>query len=247
MPVVGKVEGSYDPWRVEDWVKSFWEKERIYSKLREWRRGRRRFFFLDGPPYPSSDIPHAGTAWNKVLKDAVLRYRRMAGFDTWDKPGYDCHGLPIEVQVEKRLGIKVKREIEEKIGIERFVELCKEFALTNVQGLTRWFKELGVFMDWDNPYLTLRDDYIEAEWWLIKRAWEEGLLERELRVVYWCPRCGTTLAEYEIEYRELTDPSIYVKFKLEGRENEYIVIWTTTPWTLPANAFVMIHPDAEYA
>ncbi len=248
MPVVGRLSGSYEPHRVEEWVKSFWARERVYERLREWRRGSgRRFFFLDGPPYPSSDVPHAGTAWNKVLKDAVLRYRRMAGFNVWDKPGYDCHGLPIEVKVEQMLGVRVKREIEEKVGVERFIEECRRFALRNVEGLTRWFRELGVFMDWSNPYLTLRDDYIEAEWWLVKRAWEQGLLEKELRVVYWCPRCGTTLAEYEVEYRELEDPSIYVKFRLEGTENEYIVIWTTTPWTLPANAFVMIHPDAEYA
>ena len=247
MPVVGKIEGVYDPHTVEEWVKRFWERERIYSRLREWRRGRRRFYFLDGPPYPSSDVPHAGTAWNKVLKDAILRYRRLVGYDVWDKPGYDCHGLPIEVQLEKQLGIRVKREIEEKVGVEKFVEMCKEFALRNVEGLTRWFKELGVFMDWENPYLTLRDEYIEAEWWLVKRAWEQGLLEREKRVVYWCPRCGTTLAEYEVEYREIEDPSIYVKFRVEGRDNEYLVIWTTTPWTLPANAFVMIHPEAEYA
>ncbi len=247
MPAVKRVEGHYDPHRVEEWVKEFWARERIYSRLREWRRGARQFYFLDGPPYPSSDVPHVGTAWNKVLKDLVLRYRRMAGYDVWDKPGYDCHGLPIEVMVEKRLGIRVKREIYEKVGVEKFVEMCKEFALRNVEGLTHWFKELGVFMDWDNPYLTLRDEYIEAEWWLVKRAWEQGLLEREHRVVYWCPRCGTTLAEYEVEYREIEDPSIYVKFPVEGREREYLVIWTTTPWTLPANAFVMAHPEAEYA
>ncbi len=248
MPVVGRLEGSYDPRSVEEWVKRFWERERVYQRLREWRRGSRRtFLFLDGPPYPSSDVPHAGTVWNKVLKDAILRYKRMAGYQVWDKPGYDCHGLPIEVQVEKRLGIRVKREIEEKVGVEKFIELCRSFALNNANAMTRWFKEFGVFMDWDNPYLTLRDEYIEAEWWLVKKAWEQGLLERQHRVVYWCPRCGTTLAEYEVEYRELEDPSIYVKFRVEGRDNEYLVIWTTTPWTLPANAFVMIHPDAEYA
>ncbi len=246
MPVVGEVKGRYNPFQVEEEVKTFWRQNAIYRLVRQWRRGRKRFLFLDGPPYPSSDVPHAGTAWNKVLKDTILRYKRMKGYDVLDRPGYDCHGLPIEVAVERKLGIKVKREIETRIGVERFIEECKRFAETNIKGLTKWFQELGVFMDWDNPYLTMTDDYIEAAWWLIKKAHEKGLLALEKRVVYWCPRCSTTLAEYETEYRELEDPSIYVKFPVEGRENEYIVIWTTTPWTLVANTFVMVHPDANY-
>ncbi len=246
MPTVGKVEGTYRPHDVEEWVKRFWRENNIYGLIKKWRKGRKRFFFLDGPPYPSSDIPHAGTAWNKVLKDSILRYMRMRGYDVIDTPGYDCHGLPIEVAVEKRLGVKVKREIETKIGVDKFIAECKRLVQNNIRGLTHWFQELGVFMDWDNPYLTMTDEYIEAAWWLVKRAHEKGLLEQDYRVVYWCPRCGTTLAEYEVEYRDITDPSIYVKFRLKDSSNEYLLIWTTTPWTLPANAFVMAHPDALY-
>jgi len=163
-----------------------------------------------------------------------------------DRPGYDCHGLPIEVKVEQLLGVKSKREIEERIGVESFIEHCRKFALSNAKAMTKWFKELGVFMDWKNPYYTITNEYISAAWWLVKRAEELGLLDVEYRVVYWCPRCSTTLAEYEVEYRELEDPSIYVKFPVREEPNTYLVIWTTTPWTLPANVFVMAHPDEVY-
>lgn len=242
-----KLEGPYNPHRVEEAVSTFWERERVYEMVKEKSRKHEKIFrFVDGPPYPSSDVPHLGTAWNKSLKDAFLRYMRMRGLNVVDTPGYDCHGLPIEVKVEQLLGVKSKKEIETRIGIERFVEECKRFAESNIAALTKWFKELGVFMDWDYPYLTLNDEYMEAEWWLIRRADERGLLDKDYRVVYWCPRCSTTLAEYEVEYRDLEDPSIYVKFPIVGSDSVYLVIWTTTPWTLPANAFIMAHPDETY-
>ncbi len=247
MGVVGRLGGRYDPKKVEAEVLRFWEDNNVYEKVKEANSRFDKFFnFIDGPPYPSSEVPHVGTGWNKVLKDLILRYKRFRGFRVNDRPGYDCHGLPIEVAVEKELGTKCKRDIEERIGVERFIELCKKSVLRNVKSMTYWFKNLGVFMDWSNPYLTLRDEYVEAAWWLIKRASEKGLLSNEERVVYWCPRCSTTLAEYEVEYKELIDPSIYVKFKVKGKEGEYLVIWTTTPWTLPANTFIMAHPEASY-
>lgn len=235
----------YEPHKVEELVKKFWNRENVYLRLKE-RRGR-KFYFLDGPPYPSSDVIHVGTGWNKVIKDVVVRFRRMRGFDVWDRPGYDCHGLPIEVAAEKMLGFKTKKDIEE-YGIGRFIEKCKEIVMTNVPAMTEQFKELGVFMDWDNPYMTLEDDYIESGWWLLKKAEEQGLLHRGLKVMHWCPRCETVLADYEVrEYRDVEDPSIYVKLSVEGREGEFIIVWTTTPWTLPANVAVMVHPEFEYA
>jgi len=243
--IVQRIEGRYNPHEVENEIKRFWEEQGIYRKLKESLRGRPRFRFLDGPPYTSNDLPHAGTAFNKVLKDAVLRFWRLLGYDVDDTPGYDCHGLPIEVLAERRLGISVKKEIE-SVGVERFIEECKRIAENGIRGLTKWFKELGVFMDWDRPYITMRDEYIEAEWWFLKKCWERGLLEQDLRIVYWCPRCSTTLAEYEVKYRDIEDPSIYVAFPLEEDPSTCIVIWTTTPWTLPANTFVMVHPGAEY-
>ena len=243
---VGSLPQRYEPKKFEPEVLRYWDEARVYERLREALRGRPKFYFLDGPPYPSSDTPHIGTVWNKVLKDAVIRFWRMRGYDVNDQPGYDCHGLPIEVKVEQMLGFKTKKDIEE-YGIDRFVKACEDFALRNVEAMTRHFKEFGVSMDWDNPYLTLTPEYIQAAWWLVKRAEERGLLEKGVKVVHWCPRCETTLADYEVtEYRMMTDPSIYVKFPVKGRSGEYILIWTTTPWTLPANVAVMAHPDLEY-
>lgn len=237
---------KYEPHKVEEMVAVYWKENEIYKKVKEKNKGKRKFYFLDGPPYPSSNVIHVGTGWNKVIKDTVLRYRRMQGFDVWDQPGYDCHGLPIELAVEKSLKFKSKKDIE-NYGIKKFVNKCKELALSNVEALTRQFEDLGIFMSWDSPYLTLKNDYIESGWWLVKEADKKGLLDRGLKVMHWCPRCETVLSDYEVtEYRDIADPSIFVKFPVIGKENEYILIWTTTPWTLPANMGVMVHPDYEY-
>jgi len=242
---IGLLDKKYSPKEFEPKILSYWTENRIYEKIRV-NRGKPKYYFLDGPPYPSSDIPHIGTAWNKIMKDVVIRFHRMKGYATWDQPGYDTHGLPIEVAVEKKLGLMSKRDIEEKLGVEKFVSECKELAYRNSIEMSRHFWELGVSMDWANPYYTFKNEYIEASWWLIKKAHEKGLLDRGLKVVWWCPRCETVLADYEVsEYKDLTDPSIYVKFPLvEGDSN--LLIWTTTPWTLPANVFVMANPDEDY-
>lgn len=238
---------GYKPREYEPEILEYWREARIYEKLRRISRDKPKFYFLDGPPYPSSDTPHIGTVWNKVLKDAVIRFWRARGYWVNDQPGYDCHGLPIEVKVEQKLGFSSKKDIEE-YGVDKFVEKCREFALSNVESMTRHFEEFGVSMDWDKPYLTLTPEYVQAAWWLVKKADERGLLERGVKVVHWCPRCETTLADYEVsEYAMLTDPSIYVKFPLKERRDHYLLIWTTTPWTLPANVAVMVHPDLEYA
>ncbi|MEZ0393534.1 MAG: isoleucine--tRNA ligase [Desulfurococcaceae archaeon] len=243
---VGRLSGAYDPHSVEEWTRNYWKEIDVYSLVKGAERGARHSFnFVDGPPYPSSDIPHIGTAWNKVLKDVILRYKRARGFRVFDRPGFDCHGLPIEVAVEKSQGIRNKKDIEQVIGVANFINACRRLALENSKSMTKWFEELGVLMDWRNPYYTLVDEYVEAAWTLIKRAHERGLLALEQRVVYWCPRCQTTLAEYEVEYKDLEDPSIYVKFRLPAI-GAYAIAWTTTPWTLIANTFLMINPDEEY-
>jgi len=240
---------KYDPHEVERWAKDFWEKNNIYEKLKNMSIERsKRYYFIDGPPYPSSPSIHPGTAWNKILKDSYLRFWRLRGYNVHDVPGYDMHGLPIEHQVEKILGITSKKEIISRVGIQNFVEKCREFVTQNAVSMTKIFKDLGVFMDWSNPYMTIKNEYIEEAWKLIKKADEKGLLERELRVVHWCPRCETVLADYEVsqEYKDLEDPSIYVMMPVKNRENEYLVIWTTTPWTLPANIFIMARGSADY-
>jgi len=233
---------AYSPHEVEREVRAFWERERIYEKVKS--KGDRLFFFVDGPPYTTGRI-HLGTAWNKVIKDTILRFKRMQGYKVADTPGWDMHGLPIEVKVEQILGFRTKRDIE-RYGIEKFVKKCYEYALKNKDTMTEQFKALGVWMDWENPYMTIKAEYINSAWWTVKRAYEQGLLERKLRVVNWCPRCETALADAEVEYAEREDPSIYVKFPIKGRDKTYIVIWTTTPWTLPANMAVAVHPDFEY-
>jgi isoleucyl-tRNA synthetase len=241
---VEKVESSYNANEVEEWVQEFWKREKIYEKVKDLRRTGSPFFFVDGPPYTTGYI-HLGTAWNKILKDTILRYHRLQGRHVLDRAGYDMHGLPIEVKVEHALGFTTKKDIE-KYGIGSFIEQCREFALRNKEIMSSQFQRLGVWLDFENPYQTLDREYIAAAWWTLKRADEEGRLERGYRVVNWCPRCETAIADAEVEYWEATDPSIFVKFPLKGKENEYLVIWTTTPWTLPANVAVAVHPSFIY-
>jgi isoleucyl-tRNA synthetase len=229
---------------IEDEIKEFWKNEKLYHKIVEKNKGKKEFLFIDGPPYTTGAI-HLGTAWNKVLKDFILRYKRMGGFEVTDTPGFDMHGLPIEVKVEQKLKIKDKKEIE-KIGISKFTSLCKEFALSNLDTMKKQFKDLAVEMNWDKPYMTLTNDYIEGVWLGIKRIYENNLLYKGLRPLAFCPRCETALAKHEYEYKTVPDYSIFVKFKIENRENEFILVWTTTPWTLPGNLAVMVNPFFDY-
>ncbi|MBI2172929.1 MAG: isoleucine--tRNA ligase, partial [Candidatus Aenigmarchaeota archaeon] len=226
----------------EEKTKEYWKKKKVYDRLK--KRGGDKFYFLDGPPYATGYI-HMGTAWNKVLKDAYIRFWRMKGRDVWDRPGYDTHGLPIENKVEKELGIKSKADIE-RLGVEKFILACRDFATKFIEIMNRQFSDLGVWMDWENPYLTLDNEYIEGAWATFKIAFEKGLLYRGLYPVHVCSHCETAVAYNEIEYAKVSDPSVYVKFKVHGKKDEFIVIWTTTPWTLPSNTGVMAKPDADY-
>ncbi len=240
-----QVDENYSPAQLEKDIRAMWERTRIYEKVRRLNETGKAYYFLDGPPYTTGSI-HVGTAWNKVLKDTVVRFRRMQGFHVRDQPGYDMHGLPIEVKVEQMLGIKTKKEIETQ-GIDKFVSTCRDYAIKSKSKMTEDFKLLGVWMDWDNPYLTVNPSYIASVWWTLSQAHAKGLLETDLRVLPWCPRCETALAEAEIEYWDETDPSIYVKFPIEGRDGEYLLVWTTTPWTIPGNLAAAVHPDLTYA
>ena len=225
----------------EEEIKQFWEKNGIAQKV---KRHGHKFYFLDGPPYATGYI-HMGTAWNKILKDAYIRFWRMRGFNVWDQPGYDTHGLPIENKVEKEIGTKTKSDIE-RLGIGKFVSACRDYATKYIGIMNDQFNDLGVWMDWSRPYLTLDNEYIEGAWMTFKIAFEKGLLYQGLYPVHVCPRCETAVAYNEIEYTAVTDPAVYVKFPVKGEENTYLVIWTTTPWTLPANTGIMVKPSAEY-
>ncbi|MCX8197853.1 MAG: isoleucine--tRNA ligase [Candidatus Micrarchaeota archaeon] len=235
----------HDQVKLEQEVLSFWKKERIYEIAKKASEGGKLFYFCDGPPYATGQI-HPGTAWNKCMKDAVCRYKRASGFCVRAQPGYDTHGLPIEVKVEQELKISNKRQIE-KLGVEKFVEKCKSFATQYIGIISSQFERCGVWMDFGSPYITYTDSYIDASWKTIEAAHQKGLLHEGVYVVPYCSRCETTLANYELEYGEQTDPSIYVKFKSLEAENEYFIIWTTTPWTLVSNMAIMAHPIYSYA
>ncbi|MDZ7850005.1 MAG: isoleucine--tRNA ligase [Halodesulfurarchaeum sp.] len=240
----GEVPDQYDPHAVEERVFAYWEDTDAYEATKEHRAEGEDFFFVDGPPY-TSGAAHMGTTWNKTLKDAHIRFRRMQGYDVTDRPGYDMHGLPIETKVEEKLGFENKQDIEE-FGEQRFIEECKAFAEEQLEGLQTDFQSFGVWMDWENPYKTVDPEYMEAAWWAFEQAHERGLVEQGKRSINQCPRCQTAIANNEVEYEEVTDPSIYVKFPLADREGS-LVIWTTTPWTIPANTFVAVDDELTYA
>ncbi len=259
--MIKQVRNNYAAPVIEKEIRDYWDSEDAYHKTKDARKDGERFYFVDGPPYTSGHV-HMGTALNKTIKDILIRYWRMNGYNVRDQPGFDMHGLPIEVQVEKKIsvpgrvnregkpdevGVRSKKEIEEIIGIDNFVNTCKEHALSLQKDMTEEFKDLGVWMDWEHPYQTIRNDYIESAWWTIQKANEKGLLDSSSRVVTWCPRCETALAEAEIEYWDETDPSVMVKFPLVDDPSTSLLIWTTTPWTLPANAAVAAHPEMTYA
>ncbi len=239
-----KIE-EYDFEKVEEEVLEFWKKRDIYpEKVKEKNREGERWYFLDGPPYTSGKV-HVGTAWNKTLKDTVLRFKRMQGFDVWDRAGYDMHGLPTALELQKDLGLKTKEDVK-KYGVDNFIKKCKEFSIENMEVMNQDFKRMGVWMDFENAYQTLSDEYIEGEWWLIKKAHENNRLYEGLRTMTWCPDCATALAKHECEYQTIEEPSVFVKFKVLGEEDTYLIIWTTTPWTIPFNLAVMVNPELDY-
>ena len=235
---------NYDPANQEPEILEFWKKHNIYENAKEKNKGKKNFYFLDGPPYTSGKV-HLGTAWNKALKDSVLRYKRMQGFDVWDRAGYDMHGMPTEQAVEKNLGLKNKDDIP-IYGIANFVNACREFSISNMLSMNNDFRRIGVWMDFDNPYQSIQNTFMEGEWWLIKKAHENKRLYEGEKTMHWCASCATSLAKHELEYENISDDSIFVKFPIKNKQNEFLIIWTTTPWTIPFNLGVMANPNLDY-
>lgn len=241
--------GQSEPARLKKWTEMG-----LYEKIAEVRKGREKFILHDGPPYANADI-HIGTALNKILKDFVVKTRSMMGYDAPYVPGYDCHGLPIETLVEKKLAEKGKNKAD--IPVSSFRRICREHASTAMAGQTRDFSRLGILGEWDTPYLTMSPEYESSTARLFGKFLERGYVYKGLRPVYWCIHDQTALAEAEVEYREHTSPSVYVKFPLKSDpaeidpalagKNVFVVIWTTTPWTLPANLGIAVHPDFDYS
>ena len=231
-----------------------WNKLDLYRLIRRAGEGRPKFIMHDGPPYANADI-HLGTAMNKILKDFIIKSRTMMGYDTPYVPGYDCHGLPIETHVEKALEKKGKKKSD--LNVETFRRICREHAENALKSQTRDFKRLGILGEWDDPYLTMSNHYEAETARMFARFVERGWVYKGARPVYWCIKDQTALAEAEVEYHQHTSPSVYVKFPLKsdpalidpalaGRK-VFVIIWTTTPWTLPANLGIAVHPDFEYS
>src|SRR5437773_9142099 len=227
-----------------------WTEMGLYEQIRRGRAGAPKFILHDGPPYANADI-HLGTALNKILKDFIVKSRTMMGFDAPYVPGYDCHGLPIELHVERKLG--AKKASMPPLSIRR---VCREFAADALKRQTRDFQRLGILGEWDNPYITMSDHYEAETARLFARFVERGFVYKGARPVYWCIHDQTALAEAEVEYHQHSSPSVYVKFPLAtdpaqidpalAARNVFVLIWTTTPWTLPANLGIAVHPDFEY-
>ncbi len=238
-----EVSERYRPAEVEATVAEHWDAVDAYEAAKAAHRDDPSFYFLDGPPYTNGE-PHMGHAWNKSLKDCYIRYYRMQGHDVLDRPGWDMHGLPIETGVEEELGFETKKDIED-YGTDAFIEECKDFAEHYLGVLREAFQDFGVWMDWEDDYRTLTPEYMEAAWWAFQEIHERGLVEQGKRSISQCPRCETAIAKNEVEYAHVEDPSIYVRFPLRERDGD-LVIWTTTPWTIPANTFVAVDPELEY-
>ncbi len=234
----------YDPIKVETSILAWWGKNNIYPKVKDKGRGKTKYYFLEGPPYTSGRI-HIGTAWNKSLKDMVLRFKRMAGYEVWDRAGYDMHGLPTEHKVQDKFQVRLKEDII-KFGVAKFVQECEKFCVENMNAMNKDFTRMGVWLDFENAFMSIAPEFIDGVWWMIKKAHENKRLYEGLRTMTWCSHCETSVAKHELEYEDVNDESIYVKFPAD-EEKTYYVIWTTTPWTIPYNLCIMANPTITYS
>ena len=227
-------------------VEKFWRDNHIFEKSIEDRKDAPTYMFYDGPP-TANGKPHIGHALTRVIKDMIPRYRTMKGYKVPRKAGWDTHGLPVEIEVEKELGINGKEQIE-KYGVAPFIEKCKESVWKYKSMWEQFSNVIGFWADMDDPYVTYHNSYIESEWWALKQIWDKGLLYKGFKVVPYCPRCGTPLSSHEVAqgYKDVKERSAIVRFKKKD-EDVYFLAWTTTPWTLPSNVALCVNPDEEYS
>ena len=227
-------------------TEKFWEDNHIFEKSMEDREGCPQYMFYDGPP-TANGKPHIGHVLTRVIKDMIPRYRTMKGYEVPRKAGWDTHGLPVELEVEKALGLDEKDQIE-KYGVEPFIKKCKE-SVWKYKGMWEDFSNtVGFWADMDDPYVTYHNTFIESEWWALKKIWDKGLLYKGFKIVPYCPRCGTPLSAQEVAqgYKDVKERSAIVRFKVKD-EDAYILAWTTTPWTLPSNIALCVNPEEDYA
>ncbi|MCL2528632.1 MAG: isoleucine--tRNA ligase, partial [Defluviitaleaceae bacterium] len=228
-------------------VLNLWQEKQIFEKSMSQREGAPLFVFYDGPP-TANGKPHMGHIITRAVKDLFPRYKTMKGHQVLRKAGWDTHGLPVELEVEKDLGISGKPQIEE-YGVEPFIQKCKESVWTYEAMWKEMSERVGFWADMENPYVTYHNSYIESVWWALSQIFDKGLIYKGYRVVPYCPRCGTPLSSHEVSqgYKDVTEPSVYVRFPVAGKENEYLLAWTTTPWTLPSNVGLCVNAKEEYA
>ncbi len=241
-----KVDTKLDFLAREKEVLKFWEENNIFEKSIEQTEGGEEFCFYDGPP-TANGKPHIGHVLTRVMKDIIPRYQTMKGKHVLRKAGWDTHGLPVELEIEKKLGLDGKQDIE-KYGIEPFIAECKQSVWKYSNEWKQMSERLGYWVDMETPYVTYHDDYIESVWWSLKEMHKKGLLYKGHKIVPYCPRCGTALASHEVAqgYKDVKEKSIYAKFKLVDKENTYFLAWTTTPWTLPSNVALCMNANEDY-
>lgn len=227
-------------------ISQFWDQNKVFEKSIEMRKEGPTFTFYEGPP-TANGKPHIGHVLTRVVKDIIPRYKTMKGYKVLRKAGWDTHGLPVELEVEKNLGISGKPQIEE-YGVEPFVQKCKESVWKYEKEWRKISERVGYWVDMDAPYVTYHNEYIESVWWALKQIWDKGLLYKGHKIVPYCPRCGTSLSSHEVAqgYKDVKEASVYAKFAVKGEENTYLLAWTTTPWTLPSNVALVVNPKETY-
>lgn len=241
-----KVDPSVSMNEIDKNILDFWEKNNIVSKNFGLNEDGEYFSFYDGPP-TANGKPHIGHVITRVIKDIIPRYKVMKGYKVLRKAGWDTHGLPVELEIEKKLKISGKKEIEE-FGVSKFVNECKDNVFKYVEMWEEMSKKIGYWVDMENPYVTYHNNYIESVWWAFKKMWEKDLLYKGHKILPYCSRCGTGLSSHEVAqgYKDVKDNTVVVKFKVKGFENKYILAWTTTPWTLPSNTALAINKSYTY-
>ncbi|MEK6937520.1 MAG: isoleucine--tRNA ligase [Nanoarchaeota archaeon] len=235
---------NYTHTEVEPKVLEYWQHNKIVEKLRKKYEKGPKFYFLDGPPYTSGRF-HLAHAWNYSLKDFILRYKRAQGNHVWDRNGFDMHGLPTEHKVIEKFNLQTKEEIK-KFGVDKFVAECETYCQEMAKIMTKDLQRMGVSFDVSDPYMPIKSEFMEGEWQLIKKAHEQDLLYFGEKVITWCEFCETALAKHECEYENRLEDSIFIKFPVKGKKKEYLIAWTTTPWTIPYNLAIMVNPELDY-
>ena len=241
-----KIDAKFLMSEIDKSVLKFWKDNDIINKNFDLNKDGEYFSFYDGPP-TANGKPHVGHVMTRVIKDIIPRYKVMKGYRVLRKAGWDTHGLPVELEIEKKLSVSGKKEIED-FGIDKFIEECKQSVFKYVEMWKNMSEKIGYWVDMDNPYVTYDNDYIESVWWAIKQIWNKNLLYKGHKILPYCPRCGTGLSSHEVAqgYKDVKDNAIFVKFKVKGFENKYILAWTTTPWTLPSNSALAVNKSYVY-